>query len=74
MTYRAQYLYYSRMCDYSTWGYVRIKCRAIWKAWRAKLENLHYLWRPVKPFLRWVRWMQRKDEPRWRAGRWKAKT
>lgn len=37
--------------------------------------NLHYLWRP-SPARLWkpVARLNRKSQPRWRAGRWKSKT
>lgn len=48
----------------------------IFEDWRLdpEVKSLHYLWKPIKEFQRWVRWMNRQSAPRWSANRWKAKT
>lgn len=46
---------------------------SIFREW-LRLRPLTALYRLPRLFQRRVRWIERRAEPRWRAGRWKAKT
>ena len=70
------YTVYYSTCN-SGWGYrepIEIDT-TIWEAWRARLANLHYLFQSyLKLVVRRVHLVVMRSDPRWRAGRWKAKT
>lgn len=48
---------------------------SIWERWRESLSSLVYLYRPyMQIVLRRVHYVTRRSDPRWKQGRWRAKT
>ena len=70
---------YGNSLDYYAWAEIIRRSEQLSRElrWWRELFSVPLAKLPVKRLVRWLLWRvwyHRKSEPRWRSGRWKAKT